>query len=270
MTHYKEKKFGVLSDVDVGPNGEIVIVDSGNKCVIVFDNKLNLSTVIGQGSGKGKLVNPDGVAVTDKIIAVTDYGSNQVKKYSLSGELLSVIGQMGNNKGQFYKPRGIAFSKNKLLYVVDRGNRRIQVFQQDDTFSFSFGNEGSGPGRLQWPIVIAIDLNNNILVSDRDANCIILFDWLGHFIKRITYSGSNLYAFTVSPTGYIITGHRGSDIYKIKVHSRSPSYQLVNEFGKKGSEEGEFSGIMGIAVDSFGVIYVVEWNNERLHVISTF
>ena len=266
MVHYGEKRFSNLSDVDVGPNEEIVVVDSGNKCVVVLDSELNLSTVIGQGFGNSRLVLPDGVAVKDNVIAVTDYGSNQVKKYSLQGEFLSVIGCKGAKNGQFQKPRGLSFNNNKLLYVVDKDNCRVQVFQQDDTFAFSFGNKGSGPGCLQQPIVIGIDPNNNALVSDCKANCIQHFTWLGEFIQTIKCSGSEiLYTFAISPTGYLISGYR-SNYKKIKIHS--PTYQFMKEFGKNGSAKGEFNGIMGMAINSSGIIYVVEWNNQRLQIIS--
>lgn len=264
MTHYGEKKFDKLSDVEVGPNGEVIIVDSGNRCVVVLDKDLDLLAVIGKGSGKSKLVYPDGVAVANNIIAVTDYGSHQVKKYSLRGEFLSVIGCRGNKDGEFEKPRGLAFNKNKLLYVVDRLIGRVQVFQMDDTFAFSFGNK-PGPGLLQWPIVIGIDPNNNTLVTDRDAYCIFQFSWLGNFIRKICCSKSVLYSFAVSPTGYLITGYYG-DNNKIKVYD--PNYKFLKEFGKKGSENGEFNGIMGIAVDPSGTVYVVEWDNKRLQIIN--
>ena len=98
--------------------------------------------MIGQGSGNSKLVRPNGIAVTDNVIAVSDIGSHQVKKYSLQGELLPVIGCHGSNNGQFKCPRGLALNANKLLYVVDGDNYRVQVFQQDDKFAFSFGNPG--------------------------------------------------------------------------------------------------------------------------------
>ena len=102
MTHYGGN--GLL-DVTVTPNDNIVIVDNGNRCVVVLDNKLNLLKVIGRGNDNSRLVIPNGVAVTDNIIAVSDYGSDQVKKYSLQGKLLSVIGHYGNKNGQFYYPR---------------------------------------------------------------------------------------------------------------------------------------------------------------------
>ena len=228
----------------------------------MLDNKLNLLKVIGQGSGNSRLVNPYGIAVTDNVIAVSDWGSNQVKKYSLQGELLSVIGCKGNKNGQFKYPVGLAFNNNKLLYVVDNWNNRVQVFQQDDTFAFSFGNRGSNPGQFQYPVEIAIDYNNNVLVTDYYADCIKIFTDRGQFIQTI--NSDSPCAITISPTGYLITGHDGDD-NKIRVWS--PTYQLINQFGKKGSKLGEISGIAGMNMDSSGTIYVVEEVNKRLQVI---
>ena len=263
MTHYGwNNKFGHLTDVNVTLNDEILIADSGNKCVVVLDNELNLLKVIGQGSGNSRLVNPYGIAVTDNVIAVSDRDSHQVKKYSLQGELLSVIGGRGNKNGRFNHPMGLAFNNNKLLYVVDGGNYRVQVFQQDDTFAFSFGNRGSNPGQFQYPVKIVIDHNNNVLVTDRLVNCIKIFTDRGQFIQTI--NSDRPYAITISPTGYLITGHHGDD-NKIRVWS--PTYQLINQFGKKGSKVGEYYGTYGMSMDSSGTIYVVEWDNKRLQVM---
>ena len=209
MTHYGGKELGCFRDVAVGPNEEVVIVDYDNGSVVLLDDKLNLLKVIGQGSGDSELVGPDGVAVTDNVIAVNDCGSHQVKKYSLQGELLSVIGVCGNKNGQFDYPRGLAFNNIKLLYVVDWGNYRVQVFQRDDKFAFSFGNRGSNPGQFQWPVRIAIDHNNNVIVTDPNANCIVIFTQSGEFIHTINCYSS--YTISISPTGYLITGHYGVD-----------------------------------------------------------
>ena len=262
VTHYGENKFGGLTDVAIAPTGEVVIVDYDNGCVVVLDDKLNLLKLIGQGSGNSRLVKPNGVAVTDNVIAVSDNGSHQVKKYSLQGDLLSVIGCHGNNNGQFNHPRGLAFNNNKLLYVVDGGNHRVQVFQQHDKFVFSFGNRGNNPGQFQRPVRIAIDPNNNVLVTDRDANCIHLFTHNGQFIQ--TMNSNRPYAITISPTGYLITSHAGDDN---KIRIWNPTYQLINQFGKKGSKQGEFYDTAGMAIDSSGTIYVAEYSNKKLQVI---
>ena len=263
VTHYGGKKFGRLTDVAIAPTGELVIVDHDNRCVVVLDDKLNLLKLIGQGNDNSRLVKPYGVAVTDNVIAVSDWDSDQVKKYSLQGELLSVIGCYGDTNGQFNYPRGLAFNNNKLLYVVDGDNHRVQVFQQDDKFAFSFGNRGNNPGQFQFPVRIAIDPNNNVLVTDYDANCIHLFTHNGQFIQTINSNGP--WAIIISPTGYLITGHTGDD-NKMKVWC--PTYQLIKQFGKSGSKQGEFYGIEGMAIDSSGTIYVTEWSNNRLQVIT--
>ena len=266
VTHYGGNVFSQLYDVIVTSNDDIVIVDYGNNCVVVLDNKLNLLKVIGQGSGNSKLVRPSGVAVMDNIIAVSDQGSHQVKKYSLQGELLSVIGRCGSKNGQFYYPRGLAFNNNKLLYVVDGSNYRVQVFQQDDTLAFLFGNKGSNPGQFQNPIKIVIDHNNNVLVTDVKANCITIFTNIGEFIQTI--NTDKPCAITISPTGYLIIGHNGDD-NKNLITIWSPTYKLINQLGKMGSKQDEYYGIRGISSDSTGTIYVAQKNNHRLQIISS-
>ena len=266
VTHYGGNKFGLLTDVAIAPTGEVVIVDYDNHHVIVLDDKLKLLKLIGQGSGNSRLVIPYGVAVTDDVIAVSDWGScsHQVKKYSLQGEFLSVIGCRGNKNGQFNRPMGLAFNNNKMLYVVDQDNHRVQVFQEDDTFAFAFGSEGNNPGQFQFPVKIAIDPNNNVLVTDYNANCIHLFTDNGQFIQTI--NSNTPWAITISPTGYLITSHYVDDNI---IRVWSPTYQLINQFGIKGSKQGEFYGITGMAIDSSGTIYVAEGhNNKRLQVIS--
>ena len=263
VTHYRGNKFGGYSDVAIAPTGEVVIVDYDNGCVVVLDDKLNLLKLIGRGDSDSGLVDPDSVAVTNNVIAVSDWGSDQVKKYSLQGELLSVIGSHGDKNGQFNQPKGLAFNNGNLLYVVDGHNHRVQVFQQDDTFAFSFGNKGKNPGQFQYPDRLAIDLNNNnVLVTDLDVNCIHLFTHNGQFTQAL--NSNRPCAITISPTGYLITGH--DDDNKIRVWS--PTYQLINQFGKSGSNQGEFNGISGMAIDSSGTIYVAEYDNNRVQVIS--
>ena len=266
MTYYGGNKFGGLNDVAIGANDEVVIVDNANKCVIVLDCNFALLAVIGRGSGDSRLVRPYGVAVSkDGVIAVSDQGSShQVKKYSLQGKLLSVIGySRGSKNGRFNCPRGLVFNSNNMLYVVDRRNFRVQVFQPNDTFAFTFGSKGSNPGQFQFPVRTAIDTDNKVFVTDLYGNHICLFSHTGSFLSRITCDSPC--AITVSPDGYIIVGCH-SDDNRVKVWS--PTHQLVHQFGKKGFQRGEFYGLFGIAMNSTGTIYVVEADNQRLQVIS--
>ena len=264
VTHYGGNKFGRLNDIAIGVNDEVVIVDQTNKCVIVFNSNLMLLSVIGRGRGDSRLIDPIGVAVSqDGIIAVIDMSSSshQVKKYSLKGQHLSVIGSnKGNGNGQFDHPRGLVFSSNNMLYVVDGRNHRVQVFQQDDKFAFKFGSKGSNPGQFQLPVRVAIDTNDRVLVSDLHGNHISLFSHTGVFISRIECNIPC--AIIVSPDGYIIAECNN------KITIWSPTHQFINQFGKKGSQQGEFD-ILGIAMSCDGTIYVAEYDNERVQIIST-
>ena len=261
VTHYGVKMFGGLSDVAIAPSGEVVIVDHGNSKVIILNDKLNLLNVIGQGSGDSRLVRPYGVAVTDNVIAVSDWYSHQVKKYLLQGNLLSVIGCLGDKNGQFNHPMGLTYTNNKLLYVVDGYNHRVQVFNKDDTFAFSFGSKGNNPGPFQYPLKISIDPNNNVLITYNNADDIHIFTHDGQFMQTI--NGTLPVAITISPTGYLITGHSKND-NKIRVWN--PTYQFINQFGRKGYKQGEFYGIDGMAIDSRGTVYIVEYGNNRLQI----
>jgi len=263
MTHYGGNMFGSLNDVAVGVNDEVAIVDTTNKYVILLDRNFSILTVIRQGSG---LADPCGVAVSeDGTIAVSDWGtSHQVKKYSPRGKLLSIVGNnIGNSNGQFAGPRGLVFSSDKLLYVVEGWNHRVQVFQRDDKFAFTFGSKGSDPGQFQNPVRIAIDTDSRVVVSDLHGNHISLFSHTGSFISRITCDGPC--AITVSPDGHMIAG---CQVGNSRIRIWNSTHQLVDKFAKRGSQQGEFRGIKGIAMNSVGTIYVVEYCNNRLQIIN--
>ena len=234
MTHCEKNNFACPSDIAFGPNGEVIMVYSDKNCILVLDNKLNLLKVIGQGSGESRLSDPDGIAVTDDIIAVSEWYSDQVKKYSLQGDLLSVIGCHGKNNELFHHPRGLAFSSNKSLYVVDSNNCRVQVFHQDDTFEFSFGSKGSDPGEFQFPVRIAIDAKskNYVLVTDHVAHCIQIFTQYGHYIQTVEINSP--WAITISLAGNLITDYDGDDS-TIKIWDNS--YHLIKEFKLRGSSD---------------------------------
>ena len=87
--------------------------------------------------------------------------------------------------------------------------RTIIEFKYSNEFAFSFGNRGSNPGQFQFPVRIAIDHNNNVLVTDRDTNCIVKFTQSGKFIQTI--NSYRPWAITISPTGYLVSGHTGHD-----------------------------------------------------------
>ena len=262
VTHYGGKEFGCPYDVTIGPADEVVIVDRDNKEVIMFDEDLKLIRTFGQGGGDSKLYYPVGVAVGHHVIAVSEFRDHVVKKYSLQGDYLSKFGSRGSRDGQFNRPHGLCFNSKGLLYVVDTDNCRVQVFRENNVFLFKFGSKGHNPGQFQAAHYIAVDSSDQVYVTDCcDNGGISVFSEDGHFIKKINCSKA--YAISIAPDDYIITDHNFNFLTVF-----SPTHELVGKLGVRGKEKGQFSNIFGIAINKRGTIFVTEYCNRRLHIIT--
>ena len=261
ITQYGGKKFQHPWDITTTANDDVIMVDSGNNDVVILNKDMKLIRSFGQGSGDSKLKSPTGVAVGHYVIAVSD--DHVVKKFTLQGGYLSKFGSYGSGDGQFNNPRGLTFNSKGLLYVVDCSNYRVQLFDNNNKFLFKFGSKGFNPGQFQYPHYIALDSSDQVYVTDSSFSSggIIVFSEDGHFIKKINCNEPH--AICLTPDDYIITDP--DDILTVF----SPTHQLITKFGTKGSQRGQFSNILGIAVNSVGTIFVTESHNQRLQVITT-
>ena len=263
VTHCGGKEFSIPLDVTIGPADEVVIVDNDNKEVMMFDEDFKLIRTFGQGGGDGKLNYPVGVAVGHHVIAVSELKDHVVKKYSLQGDYLSKFGSHGSGDGQFNRPRGLCFNSKGLLYVVDIDNCRVQVFRENNVFLLKFGSKGHNPGQFQNPRYIAVDSSDRVYVTDWcDDGGISVFSEDGHFIKKINCSKP--YAIGIAPDDYIITDDHDDNFLTVF----SPTHELVGKLGVCGKEKEQFSGITGIAINKRGTIFVTEYNNHRLQIIT--
>jgi len=264
ITQYGGKKFQYPHDITTTTNDDVVVVDRDNNDVVILDKDMNLIRSFGQGSGDSKLNKPVGVAVGYNVIAVSEWSDHVVKKFTLQGDYLSKFGSYGSGDGQFNNPRGLTFNSKGLLYVVDRSNCRVQVFDNRNKFLFKFGSKGSNPGQFQDPRYIAVDSSDQVYVTDfSDDGGIIVFSEDGHFIKKINCNKP--WAICLTPDDYVITTEGDGNSLTVF----SPTHQLITKFGTFGSQRGLFNTILGIAVNSVGTIFVIEFGNHHLQVIAT-
>lgn len=121
---------GLLVDGD----GNLVVADSSNARVLVFDKDGMASVVAGAGSGAGDVGMPRGLAIDDKgQLLVVDTTNSQVSVYKAPvpgqvGQYLGSFGVEGSNDGAFEYPNGIATDARAKVYITDRVNNRIQVW----------------------------------------------------------------------------------------------------------------------------------------------
>ena len=265
VTHYGGKEFNNPCGIAIGPNDEVIIVDSDEEEVIIFDKDLKLIRTFGQGSGDSKLNDPEDVAVGHNVIAVSDWDDHVVKKFSLQGDYLSKFGSRGSGDGQFSNPLGLCFNSKGLLYVVDNNNYRVQVFREN-VFLFKFGSQGHNPGQFHYPCYIAVDSSDQVYVTDSSNDGgISVFSEDGHFIKGINCN--NPFAICIAPDDHVII-----EVFDI-LTVFSPTHECIAKFGMCGKGKGQFCDVRGIAVNNSGTIFITEGSiddgNSRLQIITS-
>jgi streptogramin lyase len=127
------------------------------------------------------------------------------------------------------------------LFVVDSRNHRVQKFTLDGGYLSQFGGFGDGPGQLNTPWGIGLDKECNVFVAD----------WRNDRIQSFTADGKWLASFGQPGSGgdaSIARQHGG-----IRVVSRPV---------------GLFNRPSGVCVDKDGDIYVADWLNNRVQVLT--
>lgn len=158
----------------------IYVTDTLRHKIFVLDMKgLVLQTLGGNGTEKGKFNFPTDLEMDENGISVVDAMNFRVEQFDRSGVLKSVIGTLGDQPGDLFRPKGIARDSEDHLYVVDALQANIQVFNREGQLLFSFGKPGVNLGEFQLPAGIAIDHSDRIYVVDSFNRRIQIFHYFG-------------------------------------------------------------------------------------------
>ena len=155
------------SDVGIGKDGRIYVVDGGNHQVAVFDDLgARVATLGARGSEEGQLESPVGLGVSRKgEVYVADKGNQRLQVFSADGRFRREIALQEN--GEEADPVDVAVSANgKELYVSVNNSHRILVFSAEGKYLRGWGGEGEDPGMFRYPATIALDEDGNVLVVD--------------------------------------------------------------------------------------------------------
>jgi len=266
----EEGNFTWPRGIAVGPDNSIVVADSSNHRVQVFDQEGNFVTAFGSyGSADGEFDCLAGVAV-NRIgqFIIADRYNHRIQVFDPTGTFLRSFGSQGSGDGRFSYPWGVTTDALGFIYVCDKENHRIQVFQSDGSFVGKFGSMGNKEGQLEHPHYIAVSSTNRVIVSDSNNHRIQIFDVNGKVSETFGSEGADEGNFkfprgvAVDEQGYIFVADSGNN----RIQVFQPDGTFVKAFGIWGQGEGEFKGLEGVAVMSNGNILVCDRENHRVQV----
>lgn len=181
------------------------------------------------------------------------------------------IGSLGEVRGKFKLPCGVAVDSEGKILVADCHNHRIQIFDPQGRFVKSFGNLGDKNGQLNNPTDVAVDKQGNIVVCDKDNHRIQRFTKDGVFINKFGGYGENQgkmkrpWGVSLGIDGEIIVTDRKNS--RIQIFKEDGS--LLRAIGCHGHGQGELDQPYHAIMDSKGDIFVTDSNNHAVKVFDS-
>ena len=159
---------GISFDAD----GNLIVCDTGNKCVRFFSPEGNIFKTI----GAGRLRMPfDCVCYKGKLF-VSDLDAHLIKVYNSNGRFLNEFGTHGTGDGELNHPTGLAVDKMGHLLVCSLNNHRVQVFTLSGKFVAKFGEYGKELGQIFYPSSVSVLKNGRIVVCEFENRRLQIFE----------------------------------------------------------------------------------------------
>jgi DNA-binding beta-propeller fold protein YncE len=273
LTGPADSPMAMPTDIAIGLNEQIYIVDSGNNRVLCYSKDGDYLFGFGSpGEGAGELLAPVGIsAAADGSILVADRGNRRIQIFDENGKFLtSILTQSGD---QSATPVDVAVDpQGKHIYVtITKPFHRILVFGEgagQGQVESIWGKPGSNLGEFRFPATLAVGPDKNIYIVDVFNSRIQVFRQSGEPLISISSWGvtpGNLFR----PKGIAI-GRDGmiavSDSYLEVVQLFDSDTRFKAVLGENG-DFAHFTTPAGLAMDSRDRLYVAEMLANKVSVL---
>lgn len=166
-------EFNLPTDVAFDSAGRIYVAEyGGNDRVTVFSPDLQPLYAIGrEGRGQTDLARPQSLLILDDLLYIADACNHRISIWTLDGQHVRNIGQMGDGPGEMRFPYGVDVDPAGNLVVAEFGNNRVQKLDRVTGASLAtWGLPGRGPGQFITPWGLVVDSGGRIVVVDGGNN----------------------------------------------------------------------------------------------------
>jgi NHL repeat len=188
----KTSKAGPLVNataIDIDNSGNIYIVDRGKHRLIKFSpDGYIINEVGGFGTAPEKFDDPRDVSsFTTLDVFVADFNNNRIVRFDRNLNFLSTLTSQYDPPFDFEQVLGIAVSSQYELFVLDNVHKKIIKFSRFSVPVESFGGINEAYGQLLDPFQITLDSGKRLFVSDPAQSAVIVFDYLGNYIRDLKH-----------------------------------------------------------------------------------
>jgi len=259
-----EAQFLHPSDVAVGPDGRIYVLDGVNNRVVICTSAGKFVSAFGvRGRGKGGLNSPLGLDIDkDGSVYVADSGNRLVQVFGPTGQFRFEFPVNVQESDRPADPVDVVLDESKnRCYVVDNDNHRILVFARDgSSLLTTWGRSGEKPGEFQFPFLAALDSKSTLLVVDVLNTRVQAISDEGRTMALIGKWGVDRGQF-YRPKGVTVDKKDRiyvSDSYLGVVQVFERFRKFLGVLGNPERQMIRFSTPVGIAIDDGFRLYVVE------------
>ena len=177
------------SDVAVGPEGSLYVLDGVHHRVVVYDAEGQFRFQFGsEGEGPGQFRLPLGIATApDGKVYVADSGNHRFQILSAEGKPLDAIPLPAADTGVLPDPTDVAVdARQARLYIADNDNHRLCVYDLTHRrFQEAWGGPGLGRFQFRFPFLLDITPDGYVLVVEPINTRVQVFNTGGKFVGFI-------------------------------------------------------------------------------------
>jgi DNA-binding beta-propeller fold protein YncE len=158
----------------------IYITDTLRDKVFVLDMQGSVLKTIGQrGDGKVEFNYPTELRLQGDNLIVVDSMNFRIQLLDRAGNFQAEIGRASDERGGFFRPKGLGVDSEGHIYIVEGLSGLVQVFDRQGNLLYYFGQKGSGPWQFQLPAGLFIDRADRVYVVDSYNRRIQVFRYFG-------------------------------------------------------------------------------------------